>query len=36
MVKKFRKIEDLDLKYSLLDVIDFEEFINTIYPKLSN
>ena len=36
MVKQFRKIKDLDLKYSLLDVVDFKEFINTIYPKLSN
>ena len=36
MVKQFRKIKDLDLKYSLLAVVDFKEFINTIYPQLSN
>lgn len=36
MVKQFRKIKDLDLKYSLLDVVYFKEFINTIYQKLSN
>ena len=36
MVKQFREIKDLGLKYSLLDVVDFKEFINTIYPKLSN
>lgn len=33
MLKEFCKLKDLDLKYRLLDVTDFTEFISIIYPK---
>ena len=33
MIKQFRKIKDLDVKYRLLDVTDFKEFISIIYLR---
>ena len=33
MFKEFCKVKDLDLKYRLLGVTDFKEFISIIYPK---
>lgn len=33
MIKQFRKIKDLDVKYRLLDATDFKEFISIIYLR---
>lgn len=33
MIKQFRKIQDLDVKYRLLDATDFKEFISIIYLR---
>lgn len=36
VVKQFCKVKDLDLKYRLLDVTDFKEFISIMYKLNEN